>query len=107
MTTLEALIAARALIEKPEFWIKGTLARDERGNYVNPTDPRAIQFCAVGAVTRIDIRAYTALCRAVRDGGLHQLSGRERLSALNDDPTTTHAMVLGWFDKAIANAQET
>lgn len=57
------LIAAKALIDTPEKWIKGSNAEDGNGIVVSLEDKRAVCFCTVGAVLRVseDIGVECAL----------------------------------------------
>src|SRR5438046_8588511 len=49
----ERIVArARELITRPGSWVQGGLAFTRDGRGVEPTDPEASQFCAVGALIR-------------------------------------------------------
>jgi hypothetical protein len=49
----ERIVArARELITRPGSWVQGGLAFTRDGREVEPTDPEAEQFCAVGALIR-------------------------------------------------------
>lgn len=50
MTVAEILLKAADLIEPPEKWTTGVLARDAFGNAVDSDDPSACSWCAVGAI---------------------------------------------------------
>lgn len=102
MTTLEILIAARALIDEPEKWCQGMNAVDADGNQVWGTDPRAKARCGSGAlynVYRADVedgqKAWDILADVV--GGL--------FSNWQDEPSRTHAEVLAAWNAAIAKAR--
>ena len=86
MSVRESLIAARALIDTPEKWIKGS-SRNGQGGY-----------CALGAMDKIgpESGCYLALRSALpsEEPGF--------VAAYNDLPTTTHADILALFDRAIA-----
>ncbi len=92
-TVKENLIAAKALIDTPEKWIKGGLRS-------------ADCFCAMGAVGHIRTKGgwisetdeYQALADAVPD--VFQRS----VPNFNDDATTTHDDIMALFDRAIAAA---
>lgn len=104
MTTLEILIAARALIDAPEKWCQGMNAVDADGNQVWPTNPRAKARCGSGALSKVcqvyqsDVedgqKAWDILADVV--GGL--------FSNWQDEPSRTHAEVLAAWDAAIAIA---
>lgn len=85
---LDALVKARALIEKPESWAQGT------GN-------RA-RMCMVQALNHA--------CRnkgyAVAYDLLHEATGDRFVSYWNDAPGRTHSEVLAAFDRAIASRRE-
>lgn len=103
-STRDILIAARALIEKPERWIKGKFfdTRWVKGK------PAQDCYCAVGAISQAGFYlARTALnedaISAVSVGaGLPAKTYWKPLSNWNDAPERTHAEVLAAFDRAIA-----
>lgn len=85
MNTVDVLIAARKLIEKPENWCRETYETDSGA------------YCAVGAISRA----------AVPDGDyghalnvLEDVVGHGNIEVWND--AHTHAEVLAAFDAAIA-----
>lgn len=94
-TTLrDDLVAAKALIDTPEKWIKGTFA--SKGCW-----------CAMGAVISVvcddgryaferEVAAVRALAEEVPDR-----FGRN-VPFYNDAKTTTHADIMALFDRAIA-----
>ena len=43
---------ARQLISDPTCWTQGELAKRKNGLPIEPSDPEAYRFCAVGALTR-------------------------------------------------------
>jgi hypothetical protein len=49
---VDVLRRARALIADPARWTEGRLARDAAGRSVKPNDPRATQWCVVGAIKK-------------------------------------------------------
>lgn len=88
----ENLIAAKALIDTPEKWLKGKLANADGC------------FCAAGALKYAagygagevwDSPEY----RAVR-GGIPDT--KQEIPSFNDRPSTTHADIMALFDRAIA-----
>jgi hypothetical protein len=96
---LEALEAARKLIEDEDHWNKGEYAVDGDGMRVGPTSYRAYSYCAIGALcaaTKKGARrvyfhpAYQALEKALP----------QEIADFND--SHTHAEVLAAFDAAIA-----
>jgi len=83
MTLTDDLIAARALIDTPEKWIRGLFY--DGGCY-----------CILGALNHVHAcdGAFFAIHRALPSG--------VTVPEFNDDPSTTHAHVLALFDRAIA-----
>lgn len=88
-STLEILVAARALISDERNWCKG--------DYVIVRD-HGYAFCSVGALNHVAIDeevrnpAVIALCHAIGSGDLG-------IPSFND--SSTHAEVLDLFDRAI------
>lgn len=103
MTTLEVLVAARKLIEKPENWLR---------NEVEVRRPDGSDaFCAVGAICKV-ARAQTpnitfaildVLAGVMPGAEVHLLSANV-LGKFND--THSHAEVLALFDRAIESEQQ-
>lgn len=104
MTPAETLRRARALIERPEAWTKGTSARWHR-QPVDVESPLATCWCAFGAIRRQSVDRATQ-DRAI--GRLRRFSGPNVVD-WNDAPERTHAEVIEAFDRAIekAEAEET
>lgn len=100
------LRSARALIEKPEAWTKGELARNASGSPTSSKAPDAVCFCAEGAVRRAvpDNHRFAYACDALVDVTASEADIFIPVSAINDDPNTTHADILALFDRAIAKA---
>lgn len=95
-TVKETLIAARALIDTPEKWIKSFYSNHRGG------------FCALGAVTEvIDCPSAYRNCRSALQGALPVLpwiTSREfgSVGFFNDHRNTTHSDIMALFDRAIA-----
>jgi hypothetical protein len=95
MSLKEDLIAARALIDTPEKWTKGSWLR------------RDGTMCAEGACRRTGKAAsplrphdrIIALFAALEPGLPAGCDGS--IARYNDDPATTHADVMSLFDRAI------
>lgn len=47
------LRAAKELIDKPRRWTQQAMARSATGALVNPNDPRAVRWCAEGAIAHV------------------------------------------------------
>lgn len=100
--TVEVLRKARALIEKPEAWVKEHFAVKADGQDTHYADADAVRFCVAGALRRVEDQhglAYEILRQAARCFG--------SICEWNDAPERTHAEVLAAFDKAIAIAEKT
>ena len=103
----EVLRVARIMIEQPENWTKGVLARHRNGNPIGYDTKNAYCFCMVGA-----------LCRASNDGLIPEevlnavkfavctIKQTAFLDEFNDDPATTHADVLAAMDLARARLEK-
>jgi hypothetical protein len=57
MTARDALIAARQKIEKPECWTQDVSARDSDGEPCEAWSPKAVCWCASGAVDEVTFDA--------------------------------------------------
>lgn len=102
--TKEILIAARALIAKPENWTQQYLARDSEGQCVDYASKEAICFCGIGAILKSarDVGWGISESGRVRAGFAAYISENTSyygISDLNDQ--TSHEEVLAMFDKYI------
>lgn len=101
ITTVEILQAARARIADRRHWVVGMRACGARGSMINPRSPRAVAWCAGGALQAssppddwlvfdlaYDILEVTAI-----------EFGYESIEALND--AASHVLVMRMFDRAI------
>jgi len=101
MNTLQILIEARKLIEKPEGWTTDAYARDADNFDCDALSPRAKCFCMLGALARASNVADFRVVETEHALPLKQaVSGN--IIAFND--AHTHAEVLAAFDRAIARA---
>ena len=87
-TIKEHLIAARALIDTPEKWMKGAFQENNC-------------YCVLGAVRSVDWRGGLEVIGVLR----RSLPEYGSVVEFNDDPATTHDDIISLFDRAIA-AQE-
>jgi hypothetical protein len=102
------LIKARTLIEDPQHWTRGTLARSREGEDVSWADRSADRWCAMGAIYRaaLDLlgdankaaQVGNAVVRSIVPSAESQLRGY--LATLNDH--AGHAAVIGAFDRALS-----
>lgn len=114
MTPKEILVCARELLSDPNKWTKKTMARDATGKHVSAKDDSAVCWCMAGAIEKCDdhftkgyawqirgselSRAWDALLKVGVVSGEPIKAGVE----FNDDPETTHEMLMRRFDAAIA-----
>jgi hypothetical protein len=56
---------AHQLLSSPETWCKESPGEDAQGNKVSALDPKAVKWCALGAIQR----AYDPLRATVRKSG--------------------------------------
>lgn len=105
-TVLDALVAARAVIEDPANWTRGTLARTKNGVPTLATDPNACCFCAYGAVAKVlgqqDGNLYKDTMNALNISGQRCFRTDYVASIVND--TLGHEAVLKVYDDAIGLA---
>lgn len=109
-TTLEILVAARALISDPERWTQYRSARRANGNPVCPTSEKAVCFCADGAVRKYfwdDVMLLHPAIKFLNSAAL-LLYGSSPIE-INDGyfkipHTTPHQAILNIYDRAIALA---
>lgn len=108
MKAVTVLKRARKLLSNPERWTKGAFAKDRRGQRVPSGDPKAVCYCAAGALKRcagngvLWVVATSYLVRAARRGNYSPAN----VWYYNDHPRRTHAQVMRWFDRAIALAEK-
>ncbi len=102
---VEILIAAKALIDTPEKWTKGVLARRSPTSPFScaARDPEATCWCAQGALVRVTQPFSSKLIQA--ESLLEKAMGTD-VPVFNDGHHTTHADVMDAFDRAIELAKE-
>jgi hypothetical protein len=121
MSLVDDLKAAKAVISDPKNWIKGEMAKASRKDRygIHANNPSANCFCALGAV-HLAIPSYEPIEKLRRKLVKHYLekavvaiAPRMKMSIwggkipqFNDNPRTTHAKVMGLFDKAIEMAEK-
>lgn len=98
-TATELLTAARNLI-RDKGHCKGRMATDCDGNQVRVSSERACRFCMIGALANRSREGDSVMLMNDAVMVLCFVTGRT-VSAANDDPRTTVADVMAWFDKAI------
>lgn len=120
MKTSELLIAAKAVISKPETWTQGTYARKSVGEgqiglgaSIQPYHPSAVCFCSIGALRKVACEAdpdrfslsSKVLVRAEEFLDIFSVK-RGSLCIANFNDHNSHEQVLNVFDDAIELAKE-
>lgn len=95
MTLANDLRAARALIDTPEKWGKGS-------GLEPPDEPK---FCALSAAHKANRGNWDAVGDALQAALPDDWKGWF-IFDFNDHPDTTHADMMALFDRAIAAAEE-
>lgn len=103
MTTLEILKAARELISVPERWTRDYYAKTEDGLNVASNDPRAVKWCALGAIERGGKHDRGA--SSDTEDFIEKLIGNPSRSLASFNDSHTHPDVLALFDRAIAKLE--
>lgn len=108
-TALQIVQAVLVLLDKPEAWTKGALARASDGKSFSPEDPEAVCFCLVGGLEREgnwpestsdDTTAYLAVKRAIG----HHVPG-VLISDFNDALVTEHRHVIAVLREAVMDLE--
>ena len=115
---LEALLRGRAVLEDRTCWTKSAPARRPevhklpKGRVVwsyEPTiamDTRATKWSACGILNKIyGARSGAPGFAELEAAALGMTGGTTGIGRLNDDPKTTHAMILAVYDRAITGAK--
>lgn len=102
MSLKSDLIAARALIDTPEKWIKHNFNRNDCYCAVGALRQAIGGTTRVGLIPRGPYHRYSNAHVAV---GQALPAGERGGATFNDDPATSHADILALFDRAIANAE--
>lgn len=97
----EVLAKAADLIEPEGAWTQREYARDSNGAYTTSRDPRAVCWCALGAI----IRASDGMSGSSTQFTSKIIDGRG-IGAWNDDLCRTQAEVVAALRKASALAAE-
>lgn len=97
MTTLETLKAARKLITPPRKWTKGSMAKAADRRKVNAGSPRAVCWCSIGAILRVNPTNWYGALNVLQDtlGDIPD----NNVGDWNDK--STKKVVLAAFDEAI------
>jgi hypothetical protein len=112
MTTADILRAAKALIAEPDKWVQGYFATNKDGEHVGWHTEAACAWCADGALlaaTNSPTIPRWGSCDALIDAIPSDFTmgpGLNPIVAYNDAPERTHAEIMEWFDRAIANEEK-
>lgn len=98
-STVEILREARDLISDRDRWCQGVEALTKEGIDVDARHPKAIRWCALGAVWKLPIKH-----KDWEDAVRVLYAGCGSLTEFND--SHTHAEVLALFDDAIQRAED-
>lgn len=101
MTVREHLIAAKALIDTPEKWAQGELARDANNDPVSMFSEKAVCFCAMGAVYKVPVgwKNTAEILKKLDAAAAEKANQAWNIASFNDK--ATHAEVMQVFDRAI------
>ena len=93
---------ARALIADEQHWCSHRLALDKNGDAVGPMSPRAVRWCALGAVVAAAYQLTHDFNTAHKLGleVLAPIGGPIPLMHIND--SRGHSAALALFDRVIA-----
>lgn len=107
LTTKEVLSLAYQLLEKPECWTKGCMARNIEDRKVSITHPHACKFSLEGAIYRIALITKTKVFDAHQlvKGGISK-GMTIPIAHFNDANGTTHSAMLAILRKAIERASD-
>jgi hypothetical protein len=99
----DILTKAADLLEQPNAWCQGDIAKDAEGNRVPfATDPKACQWCLIGAICHVAKHApddeIAKVGAAISDDEYLTIAG------WNDAPERTQTEVVAVLRKAAAKA---
>lgn len=102
---------ARALVEVRSTWTRNYLALTRNNRDCDPTDPRAVRFCAYGALVRsaYDLTGDEGRANMLAGNVAMSLTGRdtaqeafEDIYTVNDGPAVpSRRAILDLFDRAL------
>ena len=108
MKISEILEDGLAIIENPEHWIQGTLARTKDGESCSPDAAAAYSFCSIGVLSKVWPEGIASYLLGTDD---HQRLARRVLrEAMNGsiawfNDTHSHEVVVAAWRQAIAHAK--
>ena len=111
-TTLEVLIRARSLLDKPEAWTQGVFGQNKYGHRIKAENDDAVCWCLKGAIARavheltkdtpLAVESYIKDVLKDNVQRAIELELGEDIIVFNDHPGTTHRAVLRRLNNAIA-----
>ena len=101
VTARDILQHAKRLIALPDRWLKFTLAADKDGHEIDDENPKAVAFCALGAICRASYLLEDRNKKAYYDAfwKLGKAMGGNIVD-YNNAPQRTHRQILAAFDRA-------
>lgn len=100
---MNVLVEGRGRVEKG--WTKGAYARDATGVSVNERSPKAVAWCASGAIRSVIRNDVAHAARLALESVVDYQGSWAPLVGFNDDEATTQADVLALYDRAIRSAR--
>lgn len=98
MNDLEVIIGVKRLLDSPEKWTKGCLARTVAGIPCDPSADDAVSWCLIGATRRVDPgREFVCSSPFLQ----HIPYGKT--AAYNDHPDTAYKDIVNLINKAYAH----
>lgn len=105
---VRVLKKARGLIADPANFCTSAYARNVHGDKVGSRNPDAVQFCAIGAITRasdgvLGHRSSHVFLYQAAESMVHSPAAADSVVEVND--CDGHAAVIGMYDRAIRLAE--
>ena len=93
------IMTVKELLSDPKRWTKHANARDSNGQDCNLRSPEAVCWCITGAMSKVRNESYEAMYHKVMKAIIKLFDGNG-IVAFNDDPNTTHEMVMQVLEEA-------
>lgn len=108
MKCSKILKLAKKKIANKKRWCKEAGAKDSEGNFVDPQNDDAIQWCALGAIEFFDGTFDDDIFEVYPSFYLEKALHRNRvfITTFNDNPKTTHKQIMALYDRAIKLAEK-
>ena len=95
---------AKDIVSTPDRWCRRDWAETIEGGKISPFSTKAVRWCAYGAIACAGRRIGKEYILDASIDIFNSVSEKDVIS-LNDDPGTTHDMLMETFDRAIAKAR--